>query len=217
MSNSATPPPDATGYPRDRITAGILAGGRATRMGGVDKGLVELGGRAMVEYVLDAVRGQVVRVLINANRSPDEYARYGVPVIADRHKGFLGPLAGIASLMAEADTEWLLIAPCDSPQIPLDLGPRLWRAASREHADIGVAHSVERLQPVFALLRCALIGQLEAYLKAGERKIDRWYRQQRMATADFSDCPEMFVNVNTLSERDSLATELRRKSTRSIR
>ena len=203
------PPSEPAAYPRQRITAGILAGGRATRMGGVDKGLVELGGRPMVEYVLDVLRAQTARVLINANRSVEVYAGYGVPVVADRQEGFLGPLAGIASLMAAAGTEWLLIAPCDSPQLPDDLGLRLWQAIARDGADLGVAHSGERLEPVFALLRCALRGDLEAYLGAGERKIDRWYQRQKMATADFSDCPGMFVNVNTLSERDLLATQLR--------
>lgn len=203
------PPAEPAAYPRQGITAGILAGGRATRMGGVDKGLVELGGRPMVEYVLDVLRAQTARVLINANRSIEVYAGYGVPVVPDQQGGFLGPLAGVASLMAAADTEWLLIAPCDSPGLPGDLGPRLWQAVARDDADLGVAHSGDRLEPVFALLRCALRGELEAYLAAGERKIDRWYRRQKMATADFSDCPEMFVNVNTLSERDLLAGRLR--------
>jgi molybdopterin-guanine dinucleotide biosynthesis protein A len=209
MSNSAVPP-DAPVYPQEQVTAGILAGGRATRMGGVDKGLVELGGRAMVEYVLDALRGQTSRMLINANRSVDQYERYGVQVVRDRQEGFLGPLAGIASMMAAADTEWLLTSPCDSPQVPADLGARLWQAVARDGADIGVAHSGERLEPVFALLRCSLRGDLEAYLDEGERKIDRWYQRHRMATADFSDCPEMFVNVNTLSQRDDLAAQLGR-------
>lgn len=155
-------PADTSAYPRDQVTAGILAGGRATRMGGQDKGLVELAGRPMVEYVLDALRGQAVRVLINANRSFENYRRYGV-IVRDRHDGFLGPLVGMAGMMAATDTEWLLTAPCDSPQVPADLGPRLWRAV-REQAGIGVADNGERLQPVFALLRCSLLDKLEAYL-----------------------------------------------------
>lgn len=208
MSPPAAPSPDTRPYPRERVTAGILAGGRATRMGGVDKGLVELGGRAMVEYVMDALRPQTTRMLINANRSLDRYERYGVTVVRDQQEGFLGPLAGIASMMAAADTEWLLTSPCDSPQVPADLGPRLWQAIIRDGAEIGVAHSGERLEPVFALLRCDLRGDLEAYLASGERKIDRWYHRRRMASADFSDCPEMFVNVNTLSDRDLLAGQL---------
>lgn len=208
MSNSAALPPDAAQYPRERVTAGILAGGRATRMGGQDKGLVELAGRPMVEYVLDALRPQAAQVLINANRNLETYARYGAPVVRDREGGFLGPLAGMAGMLAAAETEWLLTAPCDSPQVPDDLGPRLWQAVARGRADIGVAHSGERLEPVFALLRCALLPSLEAYLAAGERKIDRWYRQQRMAEADFSDCAGMFINVNTPADRDRLAAQL---------
>ncbi|TAL96205.1 MAG: molybdenum cofactor guanylyltransferase [Rhodanobacter sp.] len=201
--------PDATPYPREQVTAGILAGGRATRMGGHDKGLLELAGRPMIEYVLDALRGQAARVVINANRSFEAYERYGVTVVRDRQDGFLGPLAGMAGMMAAVDTAWLLTAPCDSPQVPADLGPRLWQTVVRERADIGVADNGERLQPVFALLRCALLPELEACLAAGERKIDRFYRQQHMVAADFSDCPKMFVNVNTPAERDALAAELR--------
>lgn len=200
--------PELRPYPHERITAGVLAGGRATRMGGQDKGLVELAGRPMIEYVLESLRGQAAQVLINVNRSFDAYARYGVPVVRDRQGGFLGPLAGMAGMMAAARTEWLLTAPCDSPQVPADLGPRLWQAVEREDADLGVADNGERLQPVFALLRCSLLDKLEAYLAAGERKIDRWYQQQHMAKADFSDCPEMFVNVNSPEERDQLAAQL---------
>ncbi len=207
MNHPATAP-DGSVYPRERVSPGILAGGRATRMGGADKGLVELRGRPMVEYVLDALRGQTAGVLINANRSLDRYAQYGARIVPDSQAGFLGPLAGIASMMAVADTEWLLTSPCDSPQVPGDLGARLWQAVARERADIGVAHSGDRLEPVFALLRCSLRANLDAYLASGERKIDRWYKQQRMATADFSDCPQMFVNVNSLAERDQLASQL---------
>lgn len=192
-------------YPREQVTAGILAGGRATRMGGVDKGLVPLEGRAMVEYVIDALRGQSAGILLNANRSFEQYRRYGVPVVPDRQDGFLGPLAGVASMMAAADTAWLLTAPCDSPAVPADLGPRLWQAGAREGAEIAVVHSGERLEPVFALMRCSLRADLEDYLAAGERKIDRWYQRHHMVTVDFSDTPEMFVNVNTMSERDLLA------------
>src|SRR5699024_5293010 len=132
---------------------GVLAGGRATRMGGRDKGLIELAGRAMIEYVLDTLSGQAGEILINANRNMSEYERYGLAVVADRHRGFPGPLAGIASLMAATGRDWLLIAPCDSPRIPADLGARLWQAATKKGADIAVAGRGERLEPVFALLR----------------------------------------------------------------
>lgn len=195
-------------YASTQVTGGILAGGRATRMGGVDKGLVMLAGRAMIEYVLDSLRPQTGQVLINANRSLEQYARYGAPVISDQQEGFLGPLAGIASMMGAARTPWLLTSPCDSPQVPQDLGPRLWQAVHDERADIGVAHSGERLQPVFALIRCTLLSNLQRYLESGQRKIDRWYLQHRLAVIDFSDCPDMFVNVNTLGERDDLAARL---------
>jgi molybdenum cofactor guanylyltransferase len=187
------------------------------RMGGQDKGLIELGGRPMVEYVLDALRGQAARVLISANRNLHAYQRYGVTVVPDRQRGFLGPLAGMAGMMAVADTEWLLTVPCDSPRVARDLGLRLWRAVAREDADIAVADDGTRLQPIFALLRCDLRGRLEAYLAAGGRTVDRWCRQQRLACADFSDCPEMFINVNTPEQRDQLARQLAGDRQRGLR
>lgn len=201
-------------YPRDRVTAGILAGGRATRMGGQDKGLVELAGRPMIEYVLEALREQTSEVLINANRNLQRYQSYGLKVVRDREGDFRGPLAGMASLMAAARSEWLLVAPCDSPLVPADLGPRLWQAVVRDDAAIGVADSGNRLEPVFALLRCDLLADLETWLASGERKIDRWYRRHRMGVADCSDCPQMFVNVNTPAECDTLAEALKASNQR---
>ncbi len=208
MSSSATPPVDVAAYPREHITAGILAGGRATRMGGQDKGLVMLAGRPMIAYVIEAMGGQAGRVIINANRNLEAYGRHGVTVVPDREDGFLGPLAGMASMLAASDSEWLLTAPCDSPNVANDFGLRLWQAVVREHADIGVADSGGRLEPVFALIRRSLLGDLEAYLGRGERKIDRWYKSQRMAVADFSDQADMFINVNTPEQRDELAARL---------
>lgn len=199
---------DEIDYPRASVTAGILAGGRATRMGGEDKGLVELAGRPMIAYVLEALGGQAGHVLINANRNLARYRALGAETVPDRDGDFLGPLAGMSSLMAVAETPFLLTAPCDSPLLIPDLGPRLYRALAEAGASLAVAHGGERLEPVFALLRCDLRADLEAFLADGERKIDRWYARHHMATVDFSDVPDMFINVNTPSQRDALAARL---------
>jgi len=197
------------------VTGLVLAGGRSRRMGGEDKGLVELNGRPMADYVLAALSGQVDALLLNANRHTERYqalaSRYAAEVISDALDGFQGPLAGMARGLACCQTDWLVSVPCDSPRLPDDLVGRL--AAARESADaeIAVAHC-ERLQPVFALLPRALLPSLETYLAAGERKIDRWYDRHKVALADFSDRPELFFNVNTPAEHAALELSLAEES-----
>ncbi len=177
-------------------------------MGGQDKGLVELAGRAMVVHVVAALRPQVGALVINANRNQETYARLGYPVVPDGVGDYFGPLAGMASTMQEAGTRYILTAPCDSPLLPADLAERLYEAMCREDAEIAVAHDGQRMQPVFALLRCDLLDSVLAFLGSGERKIDRWYAQHRSALADFADRPETFLNVNTPAERATLEERL---------
>lgn len=182
---------------RDAVTGVILAGGAARRMGGRDKGLIEVAGKPMVEYVIDAVRPQVGALLINANRSRERYGHFGFPVVADDFDGYNGPLAGMASCMRVAATAYIATLPCDSPNIPPDLVARLFRQLLKEEADISVAHNGERMQPVFSLIHCALLDSLLDYLNGGERKIDRWFERHATTVVDFSDRPDTFINVNT--------------------
>lgn len=202
--NSGNPAPT----PFD-ITGVVLAGGRARRMGGQDKGLVTLAGRPMVEHVLEVLRPQVGTILINANRNAARYAQYGYPVVADRDGDFSGPLAGMASAMAEAPTPFIVTVPCDGPLLAADLVSRLTLALARDQADLAVAHDGERMQPVYALLPVRLLPSLERWLAAGERKIDSWYALHQVALADFSDRARMFINVNTPEDRDSVTAQLR--------
>jgi molybdopterin-guanine dinucleotide biosynthesis protein A len=178
-------------------------------MGGMDKGLVKVAGVPMASWVVRSLRPQVSRILINANRNLDAYAELGFEVVSDASDDYLGPLAGIASGMAAAGTGYLVTAPCDSPLVVGDLVARLHEVAAATGADVVVAHDGERLQPVFALLRCQLLESLQSYLDGGGRKIDGWYRQHRMATADFSDCPENFLNINEPAERAQLEERLK--------
>ncbi|MGH8592484.1 MAG: molybdenum cofactor guanylyltransferase MobA [Gammaproteobacteria bacterium] len=190
MNHPATP---------SNISAVILAGGRATRMGGEDKGLIHLAGRPLVAYVIDALRPQVGAILINANRNQDQYAQFGYPVIADEIQGYCGPLAGIASGMQAAGTDYIVTSPCDSPFLPPDLVKRL---ANRmpEIGEICVAHDGSRIQPVFSLLSCALLPALRTYLDTGGRKVDTWYATRSTLEVDFSDLPDTFLNLNTMHE-----------------
>ena len=195
---------------RDSVTGVVLAGGRATRMGGQDKGLVTIAGQPMVAHVLERLRPQVKEVLVNANRNLSSYAALGVRVVSDREADFAGPLAGMASGLAAAGTSWVMTAPCDSPLLPADLLQRLSMALERDDAaELAVAHGEGRMQPVFALLPVHLLESMESYLAAGGRKIDRWYAQHRVALADLSDVPSTFFNVNTPEQRQQLEDRLR--------
>ncbi len=182
------------------ITGVILAGGKARRMGGQDKGLLPLLGRPMIEYVLDALAPEVDRVLINANRNEAIYSRYGVPVVPDLIPDYAGPLAGIAAAMAAAETDSVLSVPCDGPVLPGGLVSRLAAALSRHRAEIATVHDGSRLQPVYALLSRSLLSSLNEYLENEGRKIDRWYEQHRLTIVDFSDQPHAFANINTKEE-----------------
>ena len=201
-----------TPYPRAEITAVVLAGGRARRMGGEDKGLVEVAGQPMVAHTIDALRPQTAEVIVNANRNAGAYrAITGCRVIADTVGDFAGPLAGMASALEASATRLLLTAPCDSPLVTDELGPRLHAAMARDGAEIAVAHDGGRMQPVFALLTRGLLPDLLAFLAAGERKIDAWYATRHAVTADFSDILDTFLNVNTPQDRDRLERRLARR------
>jgi len=193
MPADPSPSADTTGL--------VLAGGQARRMGGVDKGLVEIAGRPMIEHVLDALRPQVGSLLINANRNADRYSAYGFGVVPDSLEGFLGPLAGVLSALEAIDTAFLLTAPCDSPLLAPDLAACMHAALAREEADLAVAHDGERQQPVFLLLRRGLAADLRDYLAGGDRKIDRWFGRHRVAEADLSHRRDSFINVNDPEER----------------
>ena len=195
------------------ITGVVLAGGRATRWDGRDKGLIEVSGRPMISHVLDALAPQVEQVIISANRNLDEYRAFGLPVVTDATRDFLGPLAGIASGLAAARTEWVAIVPCDSPLLAADCVDRLASACEEdERTNIAVAHDGERIQPVFALIRRALLEDLDAFLESGERKIDRWYGQQRMRLVDFSDNTDNFLNINRREDRDMLEARMKQRN-----
>ena len=190
------------------ITGLILAGGAARRMGGGDKGLTELAGKPLIEYALARLAPQVDAIIINANRNVARYADYGHPVVTDQRQGFQGPLAGMASGLKAAETEFMVCAPCDSPLLPEDLVERLFRQLREQDAELSVAHNGERLQPVFTLMRAALADSLLAFLDGGGRKIDQWFQRHRLAVADFSDQPAAFSNVNNPEELDAMAGSL---------
>lgn len=204
------------GYPRDAVTGLVLAGGVSSRMGGEDKGLVDLAGRPMLEYALDALRPQVGPILISANRNLDRYTEYGCRVVTDEAEDRPGPLAGVASAFQHLVTDYLLIVPCDAPLLAADLAPRLHAACVAEGTAAAVASDGRRMQPVFLMLRATVGPGLRSYLADGGRKVDTWLRQLSLAQVDFSDEPDCFVNVNEPTELGRVAARLERSAMRRV-
>jgi molybdopterin-guanine dinucleotide biosynthesis protein A len=201
------------------VTGLLLAGGLARRMGGGDKCLVRLGGRTLLELVLERVRPQVGALVLNANGDPARFAAYGLPVVADSVPGFAGPLAGVL-----AGLEWAAVgAPAvryvvsiatDTPFFPADLVARLMEPVERGGAEIACAASGGRTHPVFGLWPVSLAGELRrAVVDEGMRKIDLWTARYRTVAVEFSREPfDPFFNLNT-PEDLALAEELLRGRT----
>jgi molybdopterin-guanine dinucleotide biosynthesis protein A len=189
---------------RAKVTGVVLAGGRARRMGGEDKGLIPFKGRPLAAYAVEALGTVAGQILVNANRNQAAYAGLGHPVIADPTNRFDGPLAGLLSAMNSADTPYILTVPCDCPFMTGELLQRLITAFSGAGAEIAVARDAERLHPVFLCVRRDLADSLEHYLRSGQRKIDTWLGLHRQVFADYSDQPEVFINVNTPEELAAL-------------
>lgn len=183
------------------VTVAILAGGQGRRFGGQDKGLVSVLDKPLIEHILEQVSTETANIVINANRNQSTYQAYGYPVIEDTMPDYQGPLAGFASVMANIGTEFLLTLPCDAPTIPQNYVARMMECQQAESADIVVASDGSRLQPVHALIAIRLLPSLMAFLARGERKIDRWYAEHKMAVLDFSDAPEVFHNLNTAEQK----------------
>lgn len=186
----------------DEITAVILAGGRGERMGGMDKGMLILHEKPLVQHVIDAIEPHVQEILINANRHIDYYSRLGYPVVEDMFPGFAGPLAGIVSAMHQVRTAWMLVAPCDVPGIPPDLVERLVEASSRSTSGIAVAHDGRFLQSAHLLLPVSLKTELDSWIVSGRRSIRDWLQTHEIGLADFSDNPDAFTNINTPDDLD---------------
>ena len=194
----------------DSITGLILAGGRGSRMGHVDKGLQLFRGAAMALHVLRRLAPQVGPLAINANQNLDAYAAFGAPVWPDDLEGFEGPLAGLETGMRRCTTEFLATAPCDSPFVPTDLVARLHAALLAGDADLALAETEEagriQPQPVFALVKTSALPQLSRYLAAGGRRMDGWYDSIKVVRVRFDDA-SAFRNINTLRELQQFEDE----------
>ena len=191
----------------DNITGLILAGGRGSRMGGVDKGLQNYRGMPLALHALLRLGPQVGHVMINANRNLGAYEAFGAPLWPDALPDFAGPLAGFLAGLEQCETAYLVTVPCDSPQFPLDLVQRLAQAMEANNAEIAMAATLEdgvmRTQPVFCMMKTDVMESLVRFTHEGQRKIDRWTALHRCVEVPFEDAAA-FTNANTLAELQQL-------------
>lgn len=184
--------------PTRAIAGCVLAGGRGSRLGGLDKGLVELAGRPLVAHVVARFAPQVQVLAISANRNLDGYRAHATAVLPDTDADDgAGPLAGIATALAWCPAPLLAIVPCDSPFLPVHLVATLEAARRRADATVAVARTADGLQPMFALLAAELADAARIALRAGERKVERWYRQQHLVEVDLDAERAALANLNT--------------------
>jgi len=180
------------------VSGVVLAGGQGRRMGGVDKGLQPLRGKPMAQWALERLAPQVDEILINCNQNLDAYARFGYRLVPDEIGGFAGPLAGLHASLKAAAHPLVVTVPCDSPFLPSDLVSRLKHHLMEK--DLAVAKTGDQPHPVFSLVRRDVLGNLEAFLRSGGRKIDAWYASLATVEVSFDDEADAFRNINTLEE-----------------
>jgi len=189
------------------ITGLILAGGRGSRMGGVDKGLQNHHGVPLAMHALMRLSPQVGEIMINANRNLGAYESMGVPVWPDTLSDYAGPLAGFLTGLERCETPWLVTVPCDSPLFPTDLVARLALALEAADAEVAMAATMEggvlQVQPVFCLMKSEVLESLVRFTQSGQRKIDKWTAQLRCVEVAFDDA-EAFTNANTPDELKAL-------------
>ena len=190
------------------ISSIILSGGRAARMSGVDKGMVQLQQKPLIAHIIARLRPQVDEILINANREIAQYEAFGLPVLKDENEEFIGPLAGFSLGLQHTKHKYVLTVPCDSPLLPLDLVERLLNGMTEALADIAVASGDGDTHPVFCLMKKSVLPSLTTFLEQGERKVSAWQKSQKYVEVDFSDNSDGFINLNTFDDLKALELKL---------
>ena len=187
----------------------ILAGGKGTRMKGADKGLIKVHGKYIIKHLIKMSSKYSSDIFVNANRNIDVYRKLKCNVIKDVLNDYQGPLAGIYSGLLQIKTDYIITLPCDGPLISDEYFTRMLESTLTDK--IKCAYCNDRLQPVYALIPKKLAASLKEFLDSGERKIDKWYKQCGLEVVDFSDKPEIFINVNSEEELLQYANEIRKR------
>ena len=203
------------GIEREAVTGVVLAGGQSRRMGGGDKGMLEVAGKPMLAHVIDRLSPQVGRMVINANGDPMRFAGFGLAVVPDTLGGFVGPLAGVLagmrwSLAHAPAARWIVTVAGDAPLVPDDLVHRLAAGFADRPKGIALARSKGDLHPVIGLWPVALADDLEQELGQGVRKVLHWTDRHGTIPVDFAMAKmggvevDPFFNANTPQELDAL-------------
>lgn len=180
------------------LTGVILAGGKGLRVGGVDKGLMELDGAPLVQYAVELIKPYVDSTVIIANRSLSAYEQLAHFVYTDKDADYEGPLVAMATALQHSTTEWSLFLPCDTPYLSSAIIEALI-AASHTHLDanVVVAHDEVRLQPLVCLVRKRVLPSLECFLSEGGRKVASWQFSQNCEVVKIVGQQSSFRNLNT--------------------
>jgi molybdenum cofactor guanylyltransferase len=178
----------------ERVAGIVLAGGRGSRMGGVDKGLIDYRGRPLIEWALAAIAPQVEQIVISANRNLDAYAGYGHRVVPDTLPDYAGPLAGILAAMQAVAADWLVVVPCDTPHLPANLAARLLEAARCKNVPLAIAADEVRTHHTCFIVRADEHDSLAGFLARGERAVRYWQAGLPSATVLFDAA--RFANFN---------------------
>jgi len=191
----------------DQVTACILAGGKGSRFDGIDKGLLKVSDKYLIEHSLIRIRPQVKTILISANRNFDTYRALEGLVIADSFGNFEGPLAGFLSGLEHSKTPYLITLPCDAPLFPHDLVCSLMKPIVAGKAQASVARVAGKLQPTFSCLTTGSINSLRRHLNSGERKIFSWLERLKLKIVDFENEVE-FTNINNPEDLEAASKYL---------
>ena len=201
--------PAAPAWRPGMVTGLILAGGRGSRLGGIDKGLLDFRGTPLVQRVAQRLVGQVGGLLLSANRHVDRYRPLGFEALADGPYPDAGPLAGIRSGLAACATDWLLVVPCDLPFVPLDLCQRLLGAAPSDDRSARVPFDGERHHYACLLLPRSALAPVTAALDTGRRSLHGLLDDIGWLGVDFADQLHAFSNLNTPADvAGALAAEV---------
>jgi len=189
-------------------TALILAGGRGARMGGHDKGWVRWHGKPLIEHALICVKQQTLspaEIIISANRNLETYALTGARVVSDVREGYEGPLAGIEAGLLYAQSDWVLVTPCDMPNLPLNLVEQLRCGLGSSLA--AVVSTKAGLHPLCLLLHRSILKSVSARLNSNQFSVKPWVRGIDTVVVMFDDSVHQFENVNALNQKNGDLTE----------
>ena len=189
-----------------KIDGGILAGGLSSRMGGIDKGLTKFKNQAMVNHVYGAFSSQLDTIYINCNKNHDQYRLVSPNICSDSDSEFLGPLAGILSLITASNATAMIISPCDTPNLSPEIINKLLletKISFKENPHQKILFAVKEnnnFHPLHLCISCSYRDELKHAITLGTRRVMQWVKENNVRWIDFSEYRDSFDNINTLKD-----------------